>query len=149
MISSARLFVFCAALVAQSACSRSQDRPAPAAPPAAEAPATAASPVPAPAGDPLDRARKIYRLRCRNCHGENGRGDGPMAAAMPRRPRDHTDRGWQGTVTDERIAQVIREGGPAIGLSPSMPAHADLSPEDLQALVALIRSFAAAPAPAQ
>jgi hypothetical protein len=38
---------------------------------------------------------------------------------------------WQGSTSDERIAQAIREGGAAVGLSPAMPPQADLSKRSL------------------
>ena len=59
------------------------------------------------------------------------------------KPRNWTDTGWQKSVTDERLCQVIRDGGPKFGLSPLMapnPQHRE-NPGVLMALVEIVRSF--------
>ena len=50
---------------------------------------------------------------------------------------------WQASIGDERIRQTIHEGGAAMGLNPLMPAQPDLSPAQLQELVAYIRAVSA------
>ena len=35
--------------------------------------------------------KKLYSTYCLGCHGENGKGDGPAAAALPVKPADHTN----------------------------------------------------------
>jgi mono/diheme cytochrome c family protein len=37
-----------------------------------------------------DRGQDLYRIYCRNCHGESGQGDGPMAKVLTVRPPDLT-----------------------------------------------------------
>lgn len=37
-----------------------------------------------------ERGRDLYRIYCRNCHGENGQGDGPMVEVLKVRPTDLT-----------------------------------------------------------
>ena len=37
-----------------------------------------------------ERGRGLYRIYCRNCHGEAGRGDGPMTEVLTVRPADLT-----------------------------------------------------------
>ena len=37
-----------------------------------------------------ERGRDLYRIYCRNCHGEAGRGDGPMGDVLTVRPVDLT-----------------------------------------------------------
>ena len=37
-----------------------------------------------------ERGRDLYRIYCRNCHGETGRGDGPMVEVLTVRPTDLT-----------------------------------------------------------
>jgi mono/diheme cytochrome c family protein len=85
-------------------------------------------------------APALYADRCSSCHGNAGRGDGPAGRALEPRPRDFADPAWQATTSDERIRFVIRSGGRAAGLSALMAPHADLSDEQLDALVAWIRS---------
>jgi len=41
----------------------------------------------------IANGRKLYRNACASCHGEQGHGDGPAAAALHPPPRDFTDRG--------------------------------------------------------
>lgn len=121
-------------------------KPAPAAAPkAAEAPkADATAAAAAPASDAKAEAMQVFQSRCVVCHGANGKGDGPTAAALNPKPRDYTDVEWQKSVTDEQLAKAIVEGGAAVGKSPLMPPNPDLAAKKdvVDALVAHIRSFA-------
>jgi mono/diheme cytochrome c family protein len=83
-----------------------------------------------------------YRVRCASCHGDSGNGDGTAAASLTPRPRAFRDAAWQRATTDERIRAVITGGGASVGLSALMPAHADLSAAELDAIVAFIRTGA-------
>ena len=38
----------------------------------------------------VERGRDLYRIYCRNCHGEGGQGDGRMAEVLTVRPADLT-----------------------------------------------------------
>jgi len=38
----------------------------------------------------IERGSSLYRVYCRNCHGEAGRGDGPMTEVLTVRPTDLT-----------------------------------------------------------
>jgi mono/diheme cytochrome c family protein len=88
-------------------------------------------------------AKKIWDERCSNCHGPKGHGDGPGAKLLPVRPRNLADQNWQSDAEDERIAQVIVEGGQVLGLDPNMAANPDLrtKPEIVDALVELVRGL--------
>ena len=88
-------------------------------------------------------AKKIWDERCSNCHGPNGHGDGPGAKLLPVRPRNLADQHWQSDAEDERIAQVIVEGGQVLGLDSNMAANPDLrtKPEVVTALVELVRGL--------
>lgn len=81
----------------------------------------------------------VYLRRCAVCHGARGRGDGLAGAAMQPAPRDFCQRGFQQSVSDDDLRRAIRAGGSARGLSTNMPAHPDLAPRELDALVAYIR----------
>lgn len=96
-----------------------------------------------PDADAKAQAAEIWSTRCAACHGEDGRGDGPSAAALKPQPLNFHQRNWQKVVTDEQIAKAIVEGGSAVGLSSQMPANPDLEDEDtiVKALVAHVRSF--------
>jgi mono/diheme cytochrome c family protein len=95
------------------------------------------------APDAEAQARQIFATRCAVCHGPEGRGDGPGAAALNPPPRNYHDAAWQDSVTDEEIENAIKYGGAAVGRSPSMVANPDLvsKPEVLAALRDLIRDF--------
>lgn len=104
---------------------------------ASKAPAAAAA---SPAV--VEHGRSLYKANCAACHGEGGKGDGPAAGVMKPPPRDHTDRAYMSTLSDEEIAKVIKMGG-AIKGKPLMPSHPQFKDADLQALVAFIRSLSA------
>jgi mono/diheme cytochrome c family protein len=118
------------------ACSSQGDAPASGAaratPPAAAVPAAS-----------LDRGRELYKVNCTPCHGETGRGDGPAAGVLKPAPRDHTDRAYMSTLTNEDLAKVIQIGG-AIKNKPLMPGNPQIRGADLDALVAYVRSLASA-----
>jgi mono/diheme cytochrome c family protein len=83
----------------------------------------------------------VFLQHCSSCHGEKGRGDGPAGRFLKPAPRDFGDVEWQRSITDERLRQTIRLGGAALGLSPIMAAHPDLSPAQVQELIDYIRSI--------
>lgn len=88
----------------------------------------------------LERGRAIYKANCVSCHGESGKGDGPGAGVLNPPPRDHTDREYMSTLTDEQIAEIIVKGG-AIKGRPLMPSHPHLRGNDLDSVVAYVRSL--------
>ncbi len=77
---------------------------------------------------------------CANCHGPEGKGDGPLAASFNPRPRDFTDAddlGWHKARTDGEIFWAISKGT-EYGM---IPYEDMLNEEDRWALVAYIRSL--------
>lgn len=75
------------------------------------APARAArKPNPVPADDPSRaRGRELFTAACLPCHGPLGKGDGPAAASLERKPGNLSDpRMWQ--QTDGAIFWKISEG---------------------------------------
>lgn len=82
-----------------------------------------------------------FKQMCATCHGPSGHGDGPASASLNPQPRNLSDSEWQASVDDEHIRTVITKGGPAVGLSPMMTAFGHLSDEDVDNLVAYIRSL--------
>ena len=92
-------------------------------------------------------ARELWQARCANCHGVEGRGDGPTGRNLDPRPRDFHDGDWQRRVDDRHLRRVIVEGGAAHGLSADMVANADLAerPAIVGELVRTIRGFRPAP----
>ena len=135
-----KVFTAAAALwVAAFAASCSSSGSESTAPPATKA-ATAAAAEVTPAV--LEKGRGIYKANCAPCHGESGRGDGPGAGVIKPPPRDHTDRAYMSTLTDEELAKVIQMGGGIKG-KPLMPGNPQIRGEALTALVAYTRSLSA------
>jgi mono/diheme cytochrome c family protein len=73
-------------------------------------------PVPPPseeiANDPLlAQGYTLYHQRCVSCHGERGRGDGPIAkSASPTPVGDLTDNVWKHGDRPEQVLTVIANG---------------------------------------
>jgi len=100
--------------------------------------ATGELPTPAVAV-PIDQK---YATFCASCHGAAGSGDGPAGVALDPKPRALSDKTWLATVSDEHIYTVIKNGGPAVGLAPTMaPWGGVLNEEELQAMIAFIRAL--------
>lgn len=79
---------------------------------------------------------ELYARQCVACHGETGKGDGPAAAAFNPKPVDLTDAGYMSTLTPQALLKVLAAGKGA------MPGFgATLSPEELEALAAYVRSL--------
>ena len=96
---------------------------------------------------PVTRGRELYEQYCLSCHGTDGRRDGYNSDMLPVRPADLTDRTRMAELTDEALAGVIREGGPAAGLSVVMPAFgASLEEQEVEYLVAYLRALSGQPA---
>lgn len=114
-------------LVAVSACNKSGGSSAPPVSPAAKA-----------------EAAEIFSSRCTVCHGAQGAGDGPGSAGLSPKPRNFQDKAWQGSVKDDYIANIIKNGGGAVGKSAAMPPNPDLAEktEVVNALVAHVRGLA-------
>ena len=107
------------------------------------APAQSAVGAAAKQQDPVAEAKTIFKSRCVVCHGDTGEGNGPGSAALNPKPRSFGDPEWQAEVDDERLKQVIVGGGPAVKLSPLMPANPDLKdkPEVVAERVKVVRGF--------
>jgi mono/diheme cytochrome c family protein len=71
------------------------------------------------AGDQLATGQSLYDAKCQICHGANGRGDGPAAAALNPKPRDFTNPAFWQNNADEKIKRTVTTGKgmmPAFGL---------------------------------
>lgn len=89
----------------------------------------------------VEAGKAKFQQHCAICHGATGAADSPTAAALDPKPRVLADAEWQASVDDEYLVKVIREGGPAVGLSPLMVAQQRLSDEDVAEIIAYIRSL--------
>jgi cytochrome c oxidase cbb3-type subunit 3 len=89
-----------------------------------------------------EQGKKLYGQFCSTCHGQSGKGDGPGAAALNPKPRDHTDKEYMAKMSDEEMMKVIKNGGVSIGKSPLMPPWgASLKDDQIQDVIAYIRTL--------
>lgn len=90
-----------------------------------------------------DRARRLYEngsgdTGCVFCHGRRGAGDGVLAGKYSVSPRNFSCAATMQALPDGQLFWVIREGVAGT----AMPAHAQLSDEEVWLLVAYVRSLA-------
>ena len=93
----------------------------------------------------VDAGGKLYQTRCSPCHGSDGKAATPTAQALNPKPRDHTDGAYMNQLSNEHLAKVIKNGGPAVGKSPMMPPQTDLTDQQLEDLIAFVRTLAVPP----
>ncbi|MFQ5441827.1 MAG: c-type cytochrome [Thermodesulfobacteriota bacterium] len=88
-------------------------------------------------------ARENYGFYCAQCHGFEGRGDGPNATeSQPVDPRDHTSVYDMRKLTDAEIIEVIKNGGSATSKSTLMPPFVNtLTDKEIRALKVFVRSL--------
>ncbi|RMF95415.1 MAG: cytochrome c [Candidatus Schekmanbacteria bacterium] len=93
------------------------------------------NPVPAVA-ESLERGRKNYIARCQVCHGEKGDGKGVLAASLPVKPANFTDKKMMDSMTDGELFWKITNGkGP-------MPSWKDtLKENERWDIINFIRTF--------
>jgi hypothetical protein len=48
-------------------------------------------------------------------------------------------------LSNEHLAKVIKNGGPAVGKSPIMPAQTDLNDQQIEDVIAFVRTLAVPP----
>jgi mono/diheme cytochrome c family protein len=79
----------------------------------------------------------LYQDNCAECHGENGKGDGPQASAFSDQMPDFNDLKWMAETSDQELYEVILNG-----VSPNMPTFSEtLAEEDRWAIVSFLRSL--------
>ena len=138
----ATAFASLVSLAALAACGKNSQPP----PPSSGTPNAKQESGPAQphsAGGEGSRADQMFATVCATCHGMDGTGNGPAAAALNPKPRNYTDAAWQASVTDDQLKETILKGGQGVGKSPMMPGQPQLKdqPEVLDGLVRIIRGF--------
>src|SRR5262245_54249067 len=93
----------------------------------------------------VEAGGKLYQARCSPCHGPDGKAATPTAQALNPKPRDHTEGAYMNQLSNEHLAKVIKNGGPSVGKSQIMPAHADLNDQQIEDVIAFVRTLAVPP----
>jgi mono/diheme cytochrome c family protein/peroxiredoxin len=83
------------------------------------------------------RGKLLFAVQCANCHGPEGHGDGPAAAALKTPPPDFAA-GWKDGASDEAMRRVIAQGLPGTAMPAAGPS---ISGGDLDAVVAFVRTL--------
>jgi len=68
----------------------------------------------------VDRGAVIYKEYCSQCHGTEGKGDGPAASGLIPKPAVHANIPFE-NLPMEYLYNVINHGGPSVGKSANMP----------------------------
>jgi cytochrome c oxidase cbb3-type subunit 2 len=83
--------------------------------------------APAPSADDVERGRKAYaKAECAECHGPEGRGDGPAALLLTVKPSDLTRRPFKGGATPRDIVRTLITGFDGT----SMPSYEGVLDDD-------------------
>ena len=94
----------------------------------------------------VGEGRALYARNCAACHGAEARGEGASAAAFATRPADLTDGRLLNRLPDGFFVTVIMDGGPAMGLAPTMPPfRGNLNEGQARQIVAFLRTLAQPP----
>ena len=85
----------------------------------------------------LANAKKVYDEKCAKCHGDTGKGDGPKAKTLKKKPRDYTNTAEMAKFTDAKLKEGIVEG------KKPMPSYkGKVDDKTIDDLVAYIRTLA-------
>lgn len=100
---------------------------------------------PAAIADEVADGNALYKQRCAQCHGEDGKANTAIAKALKPAPRNHADGNYMNLLSNEHLTKVIKEGGTAVGKSAMMPPQADLTDHQIKTLIAFMRTIANPP----
>lgn len=93
--------------------------------------------APGAAAADLANGKKVYADKCARCHGNTGKGDGPKAETLEKKPADYTDKKKMGEFTDVQLKKITLDG------KQPMPAYqGKMSDRELDDVIAYIRTFA-------
>lgn len=93
-----------------------------------------------PAPLPTEAGKKLFKANgCFMCHGNAGRGNGPMAEGLKNKPRNFTSYDEMNRMSMMRMEQALRNGLEGT----AMPAFPNLSDTDIKDLLNYVHSFLA------
>jgi mono/diheme cytochrome c family protein len=85
----------------------------------------------------LAKAKSAFEENCSSCHGSTGKGDGPMAGMLPKKPADLSDSKHVGEMTDGQMYWYVTKG-----YKPIMPPfESKLTDDERWGLVHLLRQL--------
>lgn len=90
-----------------------------------------------------EAGRDNYIANCSPCHGDTGKGDGPLMETLGEGvvPRNLSDAKLLSERTDEFLFKVIKSGGVAVGLSEAMPSWTEtFTDAEIKQIVQYVRS---------
>jgi high-affinity iron transporter len=90
------------------------------------------------AAEPAPDAR-LYAERCSGCHGDQGGGDGPAAAALIPPPRNFRDAALWRDRTFEQMRMVVKKGKPGTMMP---PFDGVLTDAEIDAVTHFVQRFA-------
>ncbi len=94
------------------------------------------------AGDAA-KGKAPFQKLCSGCHGEAGKGDGAMGAALNPKPKDLSEKAYNQSLKDDYLIKLIKGGGQAVGKSPMMPnVGSTLKDNEVADVIVYIRSLA-------
>ncbi len=91
----------------------------------------------------LQKGRSIYSAKCQACHGPQGKGDGPVARALPKPPADLSAPAYWRANKEADVRAIITSGKPG-----SVMRGFPMKPAQMDALVLYLRSLPEASAKA-
>ncbi len=95
-------------------------------------------PVPAATEEQLTLGKKIFNKSCVACHGESGKGDGPVAATLKQKPADFTAPEHSKYYSDQGRIHIIKKG---IKDTPMSGWESVLNEKEIQSVYAYIRTL--------
>jgi len=90
-----------------------------------------------PTPELIAKGKTLFAVNCASCHGPQGFGDGPAAAALNPKPRNYHGTYWRFGGGVARIVQTISDGSPGTG----MAGFTNIPLEDRFALAHYVRTF--------
>ena len=88
----------------------------------------------------VERGAKVYMEYCAQCHGKEGKGDGPGANGLDPKPAVHADLPLS-DYPDDYLYNLVYYGGKSVGKSPNMPDWGMTLPEQsLADVITYLRS---------
>ena len=94
----------------------------------------------------METGATLYKKhKCARCHGDEGKGDGPVFAKKGKSIGDWTQPATLAEFDDAYLAEIIVKGGKALGKSPKMLKYGKkLNEEQVGVLVTFVHTLASA-----